>query len=77
MDTLRGHGDHAGMNIRDLIRHYRYLRTAARELGVARTTLYNWGRRGIPYSYQLQIEEQTLGELRADLADAPEQERAA
>lgn len=64
------------MDIRDLIRHYRFLRTAAREIGVSRATLYNWQRNGIPCAYQIQIEAQTDGALRADpacvVATAPE-----
>lgn len=60
-----------------MIRHYRFLRTAAKETGVSRATLYAWQRNGIPMAAQMQIEMQTGGELKADIAHAPQSERAA
>jgi len=66
--------DDAGMDIRDLIRHYRYLRTAAKETGVSRATLYAWQKHGIPMAAQIQIEMQTDGVLRADIAHSPSTE---
>ena len=65
------------MDIRDMIRHYRFLRTAAKETGVSRATLYAWQRTGIPMAAQIQIEMQTDGALRADIAHAPQAERDA
>ena len=58
--------EYTDMNIRDLIRHYRFLARAAREIGVSRGTLYNWQKHGIPCVHQIRIELKTNGDLKAD-----------
>jgi hypothetical protein len=65
-----------GMDIHDVIKHYKTLRDASKRLKVARATIYNWATDGgIPLAMQMQIEHDTKGKLVASMDHAPRRER--
>lgn len=49
------------MTVDDLIRHYRYVSHAAKNIGVCRATIYNWQRDGIPQERAKQIRKLMRG----------------
>ena len=72
------YGTMPDMDIHDVIKHYKTLRDASKRLKVARATIYNWATDGgIPLAMQMQIEHDTKGKLKADIADSPRREREA
>lgn len=57
------------MNVQDLRNHYKVESNPqlAKKMGVGRTTLWDWEKKGIPPKTQAHIQVTTNGELKADL----------